>query len=286
MESRTNSSPLISIVTPSFNQATFVEEALLSVRNQGVASVEHIVVDGGSKDHTVEVLKRYSLLPGEVTLRWISEPDRGQSDALNKGFRMARGQIVGWLNSDDLYRPDCFRAVLQSFQQNPAVDVLYGDYRCVDARGQLLRLRREIEFSHFILRYHRVLYVPTPSTFFRRRIFDEGNLIDIQYHYAMDYEFFLRLAERGYRFKHVRRFLADFRIHEQSKTGSQAFRQLEEHNQIAQIYAPGLRRLPPGLPRRSGFLFLRGVAGSLRYIEKLYRGYYFAQLFPSYFTAE
>src|SRR5438552_10816229 len=110
--------PTISIVTPSFNQAQFVEECLQSVKSQSYGCVEHIVTDGVSTDGTVEIIKRYSQEPSSGYLRWASEPDHGQSDALNKGFRMATGDFVGWLNSDDRYRPGCFRAVVDAFEKN------------------------------------------------------------------------------------------------------------------------------------------------------------------------
>src|SRR6185437_12218473 len=101
----------ISVVTPSFNQAAFIEEALWSVKNQGYPWVEHLVMDGGSTDETVSILKRYSSQTGWEHLKWVSEPDNGQSDALNKGFRVATGDIIGWLNSDDRYRTGCFQAI-------------------------------------------------------------------------------------------------------------------------------------------------------------------------------
>src|ERR1700758_1524033 len=103
-----SSPPSFSIVTPSFNQAAFIEEALLSVRNQGHDNAEHLVIDGASCDGTVPLLRRLAEAPGGTTLRWLSEPDQGQSDALNKGFNRVTGDIVGWLNSDDRYRSGCF----------------------------------------------------------------------------------------------------------------------------------------------------------------------------------
>src|SRR6266481_7579947 len=111
-------SPKISIVTPTFNQAAFIEEALLSVKEQHYENVEHIVIDGASTDGTVELLRRYCGQPGWEHLRWISEPDRGQSDALNKGCQLITGDIVGWLNSDDRYRPRCFAEVVEAFNKN------------------------------------------------------------------------------------------------------------------------------------------------------------------------
>jgi glycosyltransferase involved in cell wall biosynthesis len=268
----------ISIVTPSFNQAQFIEECLDSVQLQGYARVEHIVTDGGSTDGTVELLKRYS---GEVShehLRWASEPDQGQSDALNKGFRKATGDIVGWLNTDDRYRSGCFRAVVDAFERNPDVDILYGDYTWINASGRVLKIRREIEFSQFVLSYHRVLYIPSTATFFRRRIFDEGNFIDAQYDYAMDYEYFLRLAQKGYRFKHVPGLLADFRWHSNSKTGAHAERQLAEHDAIATKYSKVLRSLRNDTSKRLTLSALRLAAAGLRYSEKLVRGYYRGQI--------
>ncbi len=115
----------------------------------------------------------------------------------NKGFQRAKGEIIGWLNSDDRYRPDCFEHVVRAFEENPDVDIVYGDYLMVDAAGKVLKIRREIEFSAFVLLYHRVLYIPTTATFFRRRVFDEGNWLDETLQYAMDLEFFIRLSDLG-----------------------------------------------------------------------------------------
>jgi len=267
----------ISIVTPSYNQASFIEEALHSVKDQDPGVWEHIVVDGVSKDRTVSILQEYSQMPDWQHLRWVSEPDDGQSDALNKGFRMATGDIIGWLNSDDRYRPVCFEKVVRAFERFPEADVIYGDYSYINEAGQVSRIRREIEFSHFVLAYHRVLYIPTTSTFFRRRIFEKGNWIDTRYHYAMDYEFFLRLANAGYHFQHIPHVLADFRWHSESKSGSQSEKQLTEHDEIARMYSPILKRMPSGMPLTVVRKGVRLLAASRRYSEKLLRGYYFKQ---------
>jgi glycosyltransferase involved in cell wall biosynthesis len=266
--------PSISIVTPSFNQAAFLDEALLSVRQQGYRCFEHLVMDGGSSDDSAEILKGRSESPGWEHLRWVSESDRGQSDALNKGFTRARGEIIGWLNSDDRYRANCFTAVAKAFQDNPNIDVLYGDSTWIDLRGTVFRLRREIEFSYFILLYHRVLYIPTTSTFFRRRVFDEGNWLDETLHYAMDFEFFVRLASRGYRFKHLSSFLGDFRFQPDSKSARMSHKQLEEVNEVMQRYSPLSSQLQAAALRNVGFMLLRSSAATLRYLRKLSRGYY------------
>jgi glycosyltransferase involved in cell wall biosynthesis len=273
--------PKISIVTPSFNQGAFIKEALLSVKEQNYPSVEHLVVDGASTDQTVEILHRYAGTPGWEHLRWISEPDQGQSDALNKGFRMATGNIIGWLNSDDRYRRGCFATVTQGFAQHPRADVLYGDYTWMDEKGRIKRIRREIEFSRFILSYHHVLYIATVSTFFRRRLFEDGNFLDINFHYAMDYEFFLRLAEKGYHFQHLPSVLADFRWHAQGKSTAHPERAFAEQDVLAVMYSPLLRGMQSTLNQKLTLAVLRCAAAGLRYSEKLLRGYYFERLWLS-----
>lgn len=265
----------ISIVTPSYNQGQFLTECLESVQSQeGTAVVEHIVIDGQSRDESVDLLRRYSNKPEFDHLTWISESDAGQSEALNKGFRRATGDIVGWLNSDDRYRPGCFESVIQAFKDYPDVDILYGDYTWIDEGGRLLQVRREMEFSHFVLSYHRVLYIPTTATFFRRRVFDEGNFIGVQYHYAMDYEYFLRLSHRGYRFKHIPCLLADFRWHADNKSGAHSEEQLAEGTAIAKKYSQVLSAIKRDRYKALMFSALRCAAAVRRYSEKLVRGYY------------
>jgi glycosyltransferase involved in cell wall biosynthesis len=273
-----NQKPSFSIVTPSFNQGPYIGEALLSVKNQKCDNLEHLVIDGGSTDATTAILRHYSDGERWKHLLWISEPDSGQSDALNKGFARASGDIVGWLNSDDRYRPGCFERVADVFQRHPEVDVVYGDYTWIDETGRVSRIRREIEFSHFILLYHRVLYIPTTATFFRRRIFEEENWLDERLHYALDFEFFVRLAARGYRFQHVPAVLADFRLQRLSKTCVTPHKQLKEKDEIMHLYSPVLRRLRGPVSRLVTITLLRSSAAALRYSEKLMRGYYFDRL--------
>jgi glycosyltransferase involved in cell wall biosynthesis len=270
--------PPISIVTPSFNQKSFIGEALESVRLQSNDYCEHLVIDGMSTDGTIGLLRDQATSEEHQNMFWISERDCGQSEALNKGFRRAKGEIIGWLNSDDRYRAGCFDHIIQAFEDNPEVDIIYGDYLIVDEVGRALEIRREIEFNAFLLFYHRILYIPTTATFFRRRIFEEGNWLDEKLQYAMDLEFFIRLSERGYRFKHLRQLLADFRLQPKSKACISPDRQLLEHQQVVFATAPLLRRLKSARSRSLTLTLLQSVACVRRYSEKMLRGYYWEQL--------
>jgi glycosyltransferase involved in cell wall biosynthesis len=273
--------PLISIVTPSFNQVHFIYEALESIQIQDYPNYEHLVIDGMSTDGTVELLQNLSGFPGEGKIFWLSEKDGGQSEALNKGFRRVKGDIIGWLNSDDRYLPGCFAHVVEAFEQNPDVDIIYGDYRIVDELGNVIKIKREIEFSEFILLYHRVLYIPTTATFFRSRVFKEENWLEESLQYAMDLELFIRLAIKGYRFKHISKLLADFRLQPNSKTCSSPDRQRWEHRQIVYSAAPVLRDLKYPFLRGPALSILRSMAVAKRCCEKAFRGYYWNNLQPS-----
>jgi glycosyltransferase involved in cell wall biosynthesis len=270
--------PQISIVTPSFNQANFIGEALESVRLQNYDNCEHLVIDGMSTDGTVDLLHALAANQKQQKLFWSSERDSGQSEALNKGFRQAKGDIVGWLNSDDRYRAGCFEHIVRAFDDHPDVDIIYGDYLIVNEAGKVLKIRREIEFSAFILLYHRILYIPTTATFFRRRIFDDGNWLEEKLQYVMDLEFFIRLSESGYRFKHIPQLLADFRMQPNSKTCSSPDLQRREHQEVVFAAVPTLRRLKSLRSRRLVLGLLRSIAFAKRCWEKMSRGYYWEQV--------
>lgn len=265
----------ISIVTPSLNQGKFIKEAISSVLDQDYPNVEHIIVDGGSEDETLNILREYSSKTERI--KWISEPDKGQSDAINKGFRMATGDIIGWLNADDRYLPGCFQTVVQTFADNPDVDIVYGDYRFIDESGNVFKVRKEIDFDPFILKYLHVLYIPSTATFFRRKIIDEGNFLRLDLQYAMDYEYFLRLAFKGYKFYHIPRYLADFRWHPASKSSRAAKLQRAEQEKVLSELDPLMNRLkgtPLRMPVRLLLLFM---ARTKRTWLKLLKGSYWAK---------
>jgi glycosyltransferase involved in cell wall biosynthesis len=267
----------ISIVTPSLNQGRFLGEALESVRSQGHANVEHLILDGGSTDETLAVLQSLGGHQKWSHVSWRSGPDGGQSEALNDGFAQAGGDIIGWLNADDRYRPGCFDHIVKAFSESPEVDVLYGDFAIINRDGVPLSVRREIGFNRFILLYHHVLYIPTASTFFRRRVFEEGNRLRPELHFAMDYEFFLRLAEANYEIRHLPEVLADFRVHPESKSCRMAKQQSEEKRQIMMSFSPLAQRIGSPHLRSIAFAGLQTIAGATRWSEKLLRGHYYEQ---------
>jgi glycosyltransferase involved in cell wall biosynthesis len=214
-------SPALSVITPSYNSAEFIEDAILSVSRQSNVAVEHLVVDGASTDRTLDILKCYA------DVNWISEPDRGQSDAINKGFLKARGDLVGWLNADDYYLPGGLAAIAKAAQEHPEADVIYGDCVFVDGEGRIVRSKVEHEFDRAILMYFGC-YVPSTSTFFRRRVINSGRLLDCNYRVCMDFEYFARLAHEGFTFHYVPQFIAAFRWHGNNVSLNRIDRRAEE----------------------------------------------------------
>jgi glycosyltransferase involved in cell wall biosynthesis len=211
------SRPVFSIVTPSFNQGLYLPDALSSVQGQGNARFEHLVIDGGSTDATGEIL---ASAPDSV--RYVMEPDEGQSDALNKGLKMARGTIIGWLNADDFYLPGTFEAVEGFFASHPTVQVVYGDAVIVDGEGGAIRGLEQHGFDASMLLYYGC-FIPSTSTFFRSGLIDAGLLtLDTSLHSTMDLELFLRLARAGVEFAHIPRELAAFRWHAMTKGETRA----------------------------------------------------------------
>ncbi len=224
--------PSLSVITPSRNSAEFLEDALLSVARQQVARVEHIVTDCTSTDNTLEILGRFP------QVQWISEPDKGQSDAINKGFLRATNDLMGWLNADDYYLPGGLKAIAVAAEKNPEADVIYGDCVFVDSAGKIVRSKVEHDFDPAIFMYFGC-YIPSTSTFIRRRVIDSGLLLNCDYHVCMDFEYFARLAHEGCRFQYVPRFIAAFRWHGCNVSLKQVDRRAQERHQVQCRFGEG-----------------------------------------------
>lgn len=200
--------PAVTIITPSYNQGRFIEQTLLSVKHQDYPYVEHIIVDGGSRDETLDILKQYE---EKSKMRWISEPDKGQADAVNKGFALASGQIIGWLNSDDVYFDKAaIGSVVDAFRNSPTTDILYGHVAYVDEGGQIMRIQCLPSFSKG--RLLRGCFLEQPGVFFRRHVMEEERL-DVELQYTMDYEYWLRIVNRQREFSLLNRIVAADRSH-------------------------------------------------------------------------
>jgi glycosyltransferase involved in cell wall biosynthesis len=216
--------PLVTVVTPSLNQARFVEDAVRSVLAQDYSRIEHVVVDGGSTDGTLDILARYD------HLRWISEPDAGQADALRKGLELARGQIFGWLNADDVYLPSAVRTAVEALRLSGA-GLVYGGYRVLHEGGESAFEIPAHAFDFDMLLNAKNL-VPQPSAFFTREAYEAVSGVDPRYHYAMDYDLWVRIA-RGFDVAVVDGILSGFRFQSESKSVTAADRFYPEMRTIS-----------------------------------------------------
>lgn len=220
-----NMSSTISIVTPSYNQAPFLAETIESVISQeGDFHLDYIVVDGGSTDDSVAIIRHYDSLfkQGEwplkcsgITFRWLSEKDRGQTDALMKGFRLAEGEILAWLNSDDTYLPGALQTAAAFFKGHPDTALMYGDAMYRDASGAGIGSYRTAPFD--LDRLAAANIICQPAAFFRKAAFAAAGGLDGSLHFAMDYDLWIRIGRR-FSCKHIPRLLATYRLHETSKT--------------------------------------------------------------------
>jgi glycosyltransferase involved in cell wall biosynthesis len=204
--------PLVSIVTPVLNGARFLPETLASVRGQDYPRLEHVVVDGGSTDGTLDLLRA---APGVV---WVSGPDRGMYDAVGRGFALGRGEILAYQNADDRYVvPGAVSTAVRVLRERPEVDVVYGDFRYIDEQGRpLARHAPGREFDAAALRRHN--FIPPHAAFVRRRAVEEGHRPDPGLRFAGDWDWFLGMAGAGKRFAHVPAVLAEFRLHSRAQT--------------------------------------------------------------------
>lgn len=203
--------PKISIVTVSYNQVEFIEENIKSVINQNYPNVEHIIIDAGSTDGTLEILRKY-----DKYLTWTSEPDNGQSDGLNKGFKKASGEIIGWINSDDNLVENSLFNVAEFFKHNPKEFSVVGNQMIIDENSQEVKTIQSCSYTYNYL-LNEAKGITQNSTFFKKKVFGKIGYLDESLHYAMDHDFFIRLASLG-TIPYLPKTLAQFRMQPNAKT--------------------------------------------------------------------
>jgi glycosyltransferase involved in cell wall biosynthesis len=233
----------ISVITPSFNQGRFLPDCVESVLSQTGVEFEHIVTDAGSTDETLDVLKRYP------HLQWSSEPDKGMSDGINKGFLKASGDWLMWLNCDDYLLPGALAKVAQFITNNPKADVVHGD--CIYVQEDKTPIRRKLDTP---VDEWDLLFVgcciPSTSTFYRRGIIDAGHLLDLRFRNCMDWEYYLRLIRLGYNFGYLPEAMAGFRWYDESTTKKNWQRMIDEgllcqREHIRARKLPSILKIPP-----------------------------------------
>ena len=214
--------PLVSVITPSFNQAQYLEETILSVLNQDYDNIEYIIIDGESTDNSIDIIKKHE---NRISF-WISERDCGQADAINKGFLKSKGEYICWLNSDDVLYPGFIKTRVFQFQQNPETDMIYGD---VDQGADIKNTwrRKGAQTSYLLMRKSLEIPIPQQSAVWRRNVLDKTGLLDPQWHVLLDRDYFIRIS-RNHRIKYIPGALAFFRIHQQSKSINEATKWAEE----------------------------------------------------------
>jgi glycosyltransferase involved in cell wall biosynthesis len=249
--------PLVSIVTPSLNQGRFIEAAIGSVASQDYPRIEHVVVDGGSTDQTVEILR------SSPQLRWLSEPDRGQADAIAKGFRMAQGTVFAWLNADDAYLPGAVSTAVETLRESGA-GLVYGGWLQIDEDGAVVKELDAKPWDYATL-LERANLIAQPTAFFTREAYERVGGVDPRYRYAMDHDLWLKIGG-SFEVRRIERTLAAFRIHPESKSVAEADRFAREVVQVSR--RNGGRRfssfyLDYYLPRRRPMLYRALVTARL-----------------------
>ncbi len=209
--------PLVSIVTPSYNQAKFLEETIRSVLNQEYLHIEYVVIDGGSTDGSVDIIRNYA----DRLSYWVSEPDSGQAEAINKGWSRCRGEIFGYLNSDDYYLPNAISTIVDAFRSNPAVAIVYGQAHWISESG------KRLQATSIYLDAQRALdhlgSLPQPAVFCRREVIEKIGLLDAGLHFGLDKAYYLK-AIANFESLALRDTLAVMRLHDGAKSVSAATR--------------------------------------------------------------
>ncbi len=254
-----------SIVTPTYNYGRFLEKALESVFAQtdtvGAPEIEHIVIDGGSTDDSVQILEHWDSFirstaaakESRYSFHFVSEPDKGQTDAINKGLHRAMGDIVAWLNADEWYESGALAKMATAFAKRPRADLIYGEVKFVRPDGSIIRVKRDHWFSGFVLLWYGC-YISSAATFWRRRVLDADDYLDASNKVCMDFEYWVRLWRHGYRFSFLPATIASFTWHESNVSEVFATRRLEERQKVQDLYAPHKFRTGKGYARLAGLM--------------------------------
>ncbi|MEK6222381.1 MAG: glycosyltransferase [Chloroflexota bacterium] len=206
------STPLVSIITSSLNQGEFIESAITSVDNQSYANIEHIIIDGGSTDNTLTILQNHS-----SNFSWLSEPDKGQSNAINKGIEKSSGELISWLNADDTLDPEAVSTIVANFNALPEVDFLYGNCDYIDAQGEFIRSYPTQDFDLTTLIQETHVFIPQPATFIRKTALEKVGRLNEDFDYVMDLDLWIRLGLSG-NGQHIHEKLANLRLHQSAKS--------------------------------------------------------------------
>jgi glycosyltransferase involved in cell wall biosynthesis len=228
--------PLVSIITPSFNQGAFLAAAIDSVLGQEYPYIEYLVVDGGSSDASLDVLRSYG-----ARLRWLSEPDGGQADAINKGVALTRGELVAWLNADDVYAPGAIARMVAGLRSYPRAALAYGQAEFIDQAGREIGPCPQVQPFSLDRLIHYLDFIVQPATLFRRDALLAVGGLDAGLHYCLDYDLWIRLALR-YPVVYLPAVLAQARVYPATKTASGGMARLDEIERMIRRY--GRRRLP------------------------------------------
>ena len=207
-----NQHHLVSIVTPSFNQARFLEATMQSVLTQDYPNIEYIVVDGGSADESADIIRKYE----SKLAWWVSEKDKGQTDAINKGFARAKGEILAWLNSDDTYEPGAIQAAVKYLSDHPEAGMVYGDANFINEEGRIIGKFNAAQTDYRLLRQGYV-HIPQQTMFFRADLWKQVGPLDPTFYFAMDYDLWTRIA-RIAPLHYTPQIWANFRLHSSGKT--------------------------------------------------------------------
>lgn len=267
-----NSYPLVSIITPSYNQAQFLEKTMLSVLGQDYPNIEYLVADGGSTDGSVEIIRKYE----DRLAWWVSEKDRGQADAINKGFSRAKGEVIAWVNSDDYYLPGAVSQAVKALQEHPEAGLVYGNVQVVDKDEEIINT---LTYGNWqlpdLMTFH---IIGQPAVFMRRDVLEKAGYLDLSYHFLLDHQLWLRIGLAA-RYDYVPALWARAHYHEGCKNLAQAAEFGKEARRIVEwmksepVFEPYLRkyqrRVDAGAERLNAFYLL-----DAREYRASFRAYY------------